>query len=132
MSNRKIAIIASHGSRDAAYKVFNIATAAASMGAEVSIFFTFEGLSLIHREANQALPLPPAMAGLEEVMKAQNLPTVPELVAMARELEVKFIACQMTMDLMGITAEQLVDGIEVGGAASFLAAAFDADVTLTF
>ncbi|MFZ5825509.1 MAG: DsrE/DsrF/DrsH-like family protein [Bacillota bacterium] len=132
MSNRKIAIIAAIGTRDAAYKVFNIATAAASMGAEVSIFFTFEGLKLIHKQAYQALELPPAMAGLEGAMKANNLPEIPELVSMAQEMGVNFIACQMTMDLMSIEKEHLVDGIEVGGAASFLAAGFEADITLTF
>lgn len=132
MSTRKVAIIAANGTRDAAYKAFNIATAAASMGAEVSIFFTFDGLKLIHREAYKALELPPAMAGLEGALKANNVPEVPDLVSMAQELGVTFIACQMTMDLMSIEKEHLVDGIEVGGAASFLAAGFEADVTLTF
>lgn len=132
MSNRKVAIIAANGGMDAAYKVFNIATAAASMGSEVSIFFTFDGLKLIHKAANGNLALPPYMEGLQEAFAAQNLPTIPELVEMAQEMDVKFIACQMTMDLMSITEEQLVDGIEVGGAATFLAAAYEADVSLTF
>ncbi len=132
MSERKVAIIASNGGLDAAYKVFNIATAAASMGAEVSIFFTFEGLKLIHREAYKNLPLPASMEQLKDAFKANGVPEIPELVSMAREMGVKLIACQMTMDVMGIGHEQLVDGVEVGGAATFLAAAYDADVSLTF
>ncbi|HWI60449.1 MAG TPA: DsrE/DsrF/DrsH-like family protein [Symbiobacteriaceae bacterium] len=132
MSQRKVAIIAANGGMDAAYKVLNIATAAASMDAEVTVFFTFEGLKLIHQQAYGNLALPAGMAGLQESFQANNVPTVPALVAMAQELGVKFIACQMTMDLMGVAQEQLVEGIEVGGAATFLAFAFDADVTLTF
>jgi len=128
MADRKVAIIAANGGLDAAYKVFNIATAAASMGSGVSVFFTFEGLKLIHKQAYGALAAPASMEGV----KTEGLPTIPELVGMAQEMGVQFIACQMTMDLMSIEQEHLVEGIEVGGAASFLAAAFDADVTLTF
>ena len=57
MSN-KVAIIASNGGLFDAYKVFNIATAAAATEKEVAIFFTFEGLNLIHKQAMQALPMP--------------------------------------------------------------------------
>lgn len=132
MSERKVAIIAANGGMDAAYKVLNIATVAASMGAEVSVFFTFEGLKLIHKQANANLALPAAMEGLQGAFAAQNIPPVPELVGIAQELGIKFIACQMTMDLMGITESDLVEGIEVGGAASFLAVAYEADLSLTF
>lgn len=132
MSERKLAIIAASGGLDSAYKVFNIATVAASMGTEVTIFFTFDGLKLIHKKAYGALPMPASMEGLQERFKEQNIPPVPDLVGMAQEMDVKFVACQMTMDLMGVEKEDLVDGIEVGGAASFLAFAYDADVTLTF
>lgn len=128
----KLAIIAANGGMDAAYKVLNIATAAASMGTDVSVFFTFEGLKLIHKQMYGNLQLPAAMEGLQDSFKANNIPTVPELVSVAQELGVKFIACQMTMDLMGIEKEHLVDDIEVGGAATFLAFAYTANVTLTF
>jgi peroxiredoxin family protein len=130
--SHKVAIIAANGGRDAAYKVLNIASAAAAMGDEVAIFFTFEGLKLIHKQMNGNLALPAAMAGMEGAFKASNVPEVPELVAMAQEMGVKYIACQMTMDLMSIAPADLVEGIEVGGAATFLAFAYDADVTLTF
>lgn len=132
MPNRRVAIIAANGGRDAGYKALNIATAAAAMGDEVGIFFTFEGLKLIHRQMYGQLPLSSGMAGLEGAFQANNVPSIPELAGMAQEMGVKFIACQMTMDLMGIAADDLVEGIEVGGAATFLAFAYDADVTLTF
>lgn len=80
----KVAIIAANGTLDAAYKVFNIATAAASMGSEVAVFFTFDGLKLIHREAYRALPMPAAMQGMEGALAAHNVPTIPELVEIAR------------------------------------------------
>ncbi|CAH0317900.1 hypothetical protein SRABI80_04736 [Peribacillus frigoritolerans] len=51
---------------------------------------------------------------------------------MAQEMDVKFIGCQMTMDVLGMEKEAFVDGIEVGGAVTFLEFAKDADVTLTF
>lgn len=130
--SRKVAMIASNGSLDVAYKVFNIATAGASMGDEVTIFFTFEGLQMIHKQAYGNLSLPPGMAGLVDAFAAKGVPSIPELVDIARELSVQFIACQMTMDLLEIQVADLVDGVEVGGAATFLAFAHDADVTLTF
>lgn len=129
---KKTAIIASNGGLFEAYKVFNIATAAAASDHEVSIFFTFEGLNLIHKEANQQLPMPEGKEHFEEGFKKSNVPAIPELIEMAQELDVKFIGCQMTMDVMGLEKEAFVDGIEVGGAVTFLDFAQDADVTLTF
>ncbi|MFB7642582.1 DsrE/DsrF/DrsH-like family protein, partial [Peribacillus butanolivorans] len=58
--------------------------------------------------------------------------SIPELLSMAQEMDVKFIGCQMTMDVMGLEKEAFVDSIEVGGAVTFLEFAKDADVTLTF
>jgi peroxiredoxin family protein len=130
--NKKVAIIASNGGLFDAYKVFNIATAAAATDQEVAIFFTFEGLNLIHKEANQQLPMPEGKEHFAEGFAKANVPTIPELLAMAQEMGVTFIGCQMTMDVMGLDQEVLVDGIEVGGAVTFLEFAKDADVTLTF
>ena len=129
---KKVAIIASNGSLFDAYKVFNIATAAAASDAEVGIFFTFEGLNLIHKDAHQQLPTPEGREHFKEGFEKANVPSIPELLEMAKELGVKFIACQMTMDVMGLDKDQFVDGIEVGGAASFIAYATDANITLTF
>ncbi|ETP67998.1 DsrE family protein [Planococcus glaciei CHR43] len=128
----KTAIIASNGSLFDAYKVYNIATAAAASDHEVAIFFTFEGLNLINKEAYGQLALPEGKEQLAEGFKNANVPTIPELAEMAQELEVKFIGCQMTMDLFGLEKDAFIDGIDVGGAVTFLDFAKDADVTLTF
>jgi peroxiredoxin family protein len=106
--------------------------AAAATGQEVAIFFTFEGLNLIHKETNGKLPLPEGKEHSAEGFKKANVPSIPQLVIMAQEIDVKFIGCQMTMDVLGMEKEAFVDGIEVGGAVTFLEFAKDADVTLTF
>ncbi|MED4532788.1 DsrE/DsrF/DrsH-like family protein [Metabacillus fastidiosus] len=130
--NKRVAIIASNGGLFDAYKVFNIATAAAATDQEVTVFFTFEGLNLIHKEAYKELPILEGKEHFEEGFTKANVPAIPELVAMAQEMGVKFIGCQMTMDVMGLEKEAFVDGMEVGGAVTFLEFAKDADVTLTF
>ncbi|MFS0840665.1 DsrE/DsrF/DrsH-like family protein [Paenibacillus sp. 1P03SA] len=130
--SRKVAIIASSGGMFDAYKVFNLATAAAAADAEVGIFFTFEGLNLIHKDMHKQLPLPEGREAMAEGFKKANVPPVGELLGMAQELGVRMIACQMTMDVMGLAEEDFVKGIEVGGAATFLDFAFDADLTLIF
>lgn len=129
---KKVAIIASNGGLFDAYKVFNIATAAAATDQEVSIFFTFEGLNLIHKQANQQLPMPEGKEHFAEGFAKANVPAIPEMVEMAQEMGVKFIGCQMTMDVMGLEKDAFVEGIEVGGAVTFLEFAKDAAVTLTF
>lgn len=131
MSTR-VAIIASNGGLFDAYKVFNIATASAATEAEVAIFFTFEGLDLIHKQGHQQLPLPVGKEYFAEGFKNANVPSIPELVNMAQELGVKLIACQMTMDVMDLKKEDFVEGIEVGGAVTFLDFAKDANVSLSF
>ncbi|WP_042355831.1 DsrE/DsrF/DrsH-like family protein [Bacillus rubiinfantis] len=130
--NKRVAIIASNGGLFDAYKVFNIATAAAASDQEVAIFFTFEGLNLIHKEAHKQLPMPAGKEHFAEGFANANVPSIPELVAMAQDLGVKFIGCQMTMDVMGLTEKDFIDGIDVGGAVTFLDFAKDADITLTF
>lgn len=130
--SKRVAIISSNGGLFDAYKVFNIATAAAATEQEVAIFFTFEGLNLIHKEANQQLPMPEGKEHFAEGFAKANVPAIPEMVEMAQDLGVKLIGCQMTMDVMGLEKEAFVDGIEVGGAVTFLEFAQDANVTLTF
>lgn len=128
----KVAIIAANGGLFDAYKVFNVATAAAASDAEVGIFFTFEGLNLIHKQAHQQLPMPAGREHFQEGFQKANVPSIPELLEMAKELGVKIIACQMTMDVMSLSEEEFVEGIEVGGAASFIEFAKDANITLSF
>ncbi|MGM9974515.1 MAG: DsrE/DsrF/DrsH-like family protein [Clostridiaceae bacterium] len=130
--SKKVAIIASNGDIFNAYKVFNIANAAAATDMEVAVFFTFEGLNLIHKQGVKNIVMPQGMEQLEEGFKKANVPSVEELASMAQEMDVKFIACQMTMDVMGIEKEHLMDGIEVGGAVTFLEFAKNADITLSF
>ncbi|MBW1730277.1 MAG: DsrE/DsrF/DrsH-like family protein [Deltaproteobacteria bacterium] len=63
-------------------------------------------------------------------MAAQNVPTIQDLLNACLESEVKLIACQMTMDMMGVKKEDLIDGIELGGAATFLEYASKCNITL--
>ncbi|MFX3624822.1 MAG: DsrE/DsrF/DrsH-like family protein [Ectobacillus sp.] len=128
----KVAIIAANGGLFDAYKVFNIATAAAATDAQVEIFFTFEGLNLIHKEGHKNLPMPIGKEHFQEGFQKANVPSIESLLQMAQELGVKLIACQMTMDVMSLEKEHFVEGIDVGGAATFLNYAKDADITLTF
>ncbi|MDU0206292.1 DsrE/DsrF/DrsH-like family protein [Paenibacillus sp. MAH-36] len=132
MTNKKVALIASTGGLETAYKVLNIATAAAALDAEVAIFFTFEGLSIIHKESEQLLQLKPGNEGLEEGFKKANVPSVKELIEIAKDSGVRLIGCQMTIDVMGLDKEHFIEGIELGGAATFLDFAFDAQVSLNF
>lgn len=128
----KVAIIASNDGVFDAYKVFNIATAAASMDQEVAVFFTFEGLNLIHKQANKTLPMPEGKERFAEGFANANVPSIPEMVEMAQGLGVRLIGCQMTMDVMGLTADDFIENVEVGGAVTFLQFAKNADVSLTF
>ena len=149
-----VAIIASKGTLDMAYPPLILAAAAAAMGEDVQIFFTFYGLNIVKKGgadhlsvapiANPAMPVPmpnilgmlPGMTPMATwMMKSQffakhNVATIPELIQQCQDLGVKMIACQMTMDVMGIRAEDLLPGVEVGGAATFLNAASQCHTTL--
>lgn len=153
-SKNKVAIIASKGTLDMAYPPLILATAAAAMGEDVEVFFTFYGLNIIKKGgaerlqvapiANPAMPVPvpniigmlPGMTPMATwMMKSQffarnHVATIPELLEQCKELGVKLIACQMTMDVMGIKREDLLDEVEVGGAATFLNYAAEAHTTL--
>jgi peroxiredoxin family protein len=152
-AKRRVAIIASKGTLDMAYPPLILATTAAAMDADARIFFTFYGLNLLKKGgpeklqvapiANPAMPVPmPNILGMlpgmtpmaTRMMKGMfakhNVVSVPELLHQAIELDVKLIACQMTMEVMGIRREDLIDGIEFGGAAMFLGFATGAHTTL--
>ena len=75
-----------------------------------------------------------AMATLmmKKWMAAQNVPSIQELLEVCMESRVKLIACTMSMDVMGIKKEDLIDGIEFGGAATFLEYASRCNITLLF
>jgi len=151
----RLAIIAGHGTLDAAYPPLILATAAAAMDMETAIFFTFFGLEILKKDkanklqvapiANPAMPMPvPNIIGMLPGMTAMatsmmngwmqkaHVAKLGELLEIAVESGVKLIACQMTMDVMGIKKEDLIAGIEIGGAATFLEFASQNAITLTF
>ena len=149
-----VAIIASKGTLDMAYPPLILASAAAAMGENVEIFFTFYGLDIIKKGgaehlkvapiANPAMPVPiPNIVGMlpgmtpmatwmmkHEFFGKHHVAPIEQLLQECVDLGVKLIACQMTMDVMGIKAEDLIDGVEVGGAATFINFANDAHITL--
>jgi peroxiredoxin family protein len=154
-SAKRLAIIALHGTMDMAYPPFILATAAAAMDMEVAIFFTFYGLELLKKGkidklkvapiANPAMPVPmpniigmlPGMTAMATMMmnkwmKKAAVSKLSELLGLSKELGVKLIACQMTMGVMGVKKEDLIDGLEFGGAATFLEFASHNAITLTF
>lgn len=150
---KKMAIIASKGTLDQAYPPLILASTAAALDMEVAIFFTFYGLDIINKKkyhrlkvpplGNPAMPIPvpnfigglPGMTAMATKMMRNwmgnaNVPSVPELVEMCMEADVRMIACQMTVDVLGLNKEDFIDGVEFGGAATFLEFAKDADITL--
>jgi len=149
----RMAIVASKGSMDMAYMPLILASTAGAMEMEAAIFFTFYGLQIIHKKhnknlkvaplANPAMPMPvpniigvlPGMTAMATMMMKswmgkQNVPPIPDLLDMCKEGGVKLIACQMSMDVMGIHKEDLVDGLEFAGAGTFLGYAAEAAITL--
>ncbi|MFR0357383.1 DsrE/DsrF/DrsH-like family protein [Streptomyces sediminimaris] len=154
-ATRTAAIVASKGTLDWAYPPLILANAAAAIGMDVSVFFTFYGLNIIHKDAerrlrvdpvgNPAMPMPvrvpdivsslPGMVPMASAMMrskfARNkVATVRELLTEAREAEVRLIACQMTVDVFGHRPEDFIDGVEFAGAAAFMARARKAHTTL--
>ena len=153
-ARNKVAIIASKGTLDMAYPPLILASAAAAMGEDVEIFFTFYGLDIVKKGgaehlkvapiANPAMPVPmpnivgmlPGMTPMATwMMKSQffgkhHVAPLEQLLEECVDLGVKLIACQMTMDVMGIKAEDLIEGVEVGGAATFINFANNAHITL--
>ena len=155
MSSNRLAIIAVHGTLDLAYPPLILATAALALDMEAAIFFTFYGLEIIKKGnadklmvapiANPAMPMPvpniigmiPGMTAMatgmmHSWMKKANVAKLSELLEMAVEGGVKIFACQMSMDVMGIKKEDLIDGIEVVGAATFLEYASQDAMCLSF
>jgi peroxiredoxin family protein len=158
--SKRLAIISAHGTLDAAYPPLILATAALAMDMEAAIFFTFYGLEIIKRGnadklqvpslANPAMPQPipgisvpnivgvlPGMTAvatgmMNSWMKKANVSKLSELLAMAVEMGVRIIGCQMSMDVMGIKKEDLIDGVEIGGAATFLEFASENAIALSF
>lgn len=149
-------IVVFSGDLDKAIAAFIIANGATSMGSKVNMFFTFWGLNVLRKEthinlkkdfiSNMFSKMMPRgskklgiskmnMGGLgskmiRKVMNDKNISSLEELIEFARNSGVKFIACQMSMDVMGITKEELIDGIEIGGVATMLSDANESNVNL--
>ncbi len=154
MATKKMALIATKGTLDMAYPPFILASTAAALGWEVQIFFTFYGLQLLRKDlsgiaisplANPAMPMPvpmpvvvKMMPGMESMatmmmkakMKKKGVASLEELRTVCVESDVKFIACQMTVDLFDFERSDFIDGIEYGGAATFMKFAGESDVCL--
>jgi peroxiredoxin family protein len=155
-TNRHKTLVVFSDAFDKAMAAFIIANGAAAMGGEVTMFFTFWGLNLLRRSA--AVPVRKTfiermfgwmmprgadktalsqmnMAGLgtamiKGIMRKKNVLSLPELMASAQQSGVRLVACTMTMDLMGIKREELIDGVEEGGVAMYLDRAGSANVNL--
>ena len=143
------------GDLDKAIASFIMANGAAAMGRPVTMFFTFWGVSLLRRLEKVRvkksfigkmfsimLPRGSKKLGLSRmnfggigakmiraVMKQNGVSSLEELIESARQKGVKFVACQMSMELMGITAEELIDGVELGGVATMLGSTEKSDLT---
>lgn len=144
------------GDLDKAIASFIIATGAASMGKEVTMFFTFWGLNVLKRKEKvkvqkdtmekmfdmmlpsntNKLPLSKMNMGgmgpkmINEIMKKHNVDDIDTLINNAINMGVKLVACSMSMDLMGIKKEELIDGVDLGGVAAYLGAAEDSGLNL--
>jgi len=150
-------IVMFSGDLDKVLAGFLIAAGAATAGLETSIFFTFWGLSALKKaearaagtrnikEKMFAMMTPSGSAALgvsrmnfmgigasmmRSMMKDKGIASLEELMDVARELGVRFIACTMTMDIMAVSKEELVDGLEYGGVATYMADAARSRVTL--
>jgi peroxiredoxin family protein len=153
----RVTLVVLSGDMDRVMAAFIIATGAASMGMRVTMFFTFWGLNAIRRPGGRTratdalrrmfgffnkggadrLPLSRfhfwglGTRMMKLVMKQNRMPGVPELMEIAKDLGVKFIACTTTLGLMGITKDTLMDGIDqFAGVSTYLAEAKDAQVNL--
>ncbi len=158
-SNAKsMSIIVTKGTLDWAYPPFILATTAAAMGLDVTMFFTFYGLTLLKKDldlkvntlGNAAMEMPmmgghmampnilAAMPGatalttsmMKNLIKKKGVASIEELREAAIESDVNMIGCQMTMDLFEIKKEDMIDGITVGGAASWVDIATRSDINL--
>lgn len=144
------------GDLDKAIASFIIANGSASMGKKVTMFFTFWGLNILRRKPQVALNkgfmerllgkmMPQGSTGLplskmnmlglgprliRRIMQQKNVASLEQLIEQARRLNVRLVACNMTMEIMGIKKEELIEGVEIGGVATFLNEADKSGTTL--
>jgi peroxiredoxin family protein len=157
MATKKLTIIATKGTLDWAYPPFILASTAAALGYQTTMFFTFYGLGLLRRKldlkvsplGNPGMPMPmgmnkwfpvagTAIPGMEAMMtammkhkiKSKGVASIEELRALCIEAEVRLIGCQMTIDLFDMKRSDFIDEIELGGAATYFEYAGESDVSL--
>jgi peroxiredoxin family protein len=153
---KKTTIVLFSGDYDKAMAAYIIANGAAAYDHEVTIFHTFWGLNALRKDENmkmkkgflekmfgKMMPRGVEKMGLSKmnfagmgpkmiknVMKKHNAMPLSDLVDMAKEQDVKLVACTMTMDLLGLQKEELLDDIDYAGVAAYLADAEDGNVNL--
>ncbi|MFS0637910.1 DsrE/DsrF/DrsH-like family protein [Mesobacillus foraminis] len=153
---KKTTIVLFSGDYDKAMAAYIIANGAAAYDHEVTIFHTFWGLNALRKDEDIAvekgfiekmfakmMPRGADKMGLskmhfagfgpkmiKDVMKKHNAMSLPKLIEMAQKQDVKLVACTMTMDLLGLQQEELLDNIEYAGVAAYLADAEDGNVNL--
>ena len=149
-------IIVFDGDMDKVLASFIIANGALAMGRPVTMFFTFWGLNALRKSQKQNIKktavesmfgaMLPRGAGklslskmnmggmgtamMKKIMKDKNIDSLEELMKKAMANGVKIIACSMSMDVMGIRKEELIDGVEIGGVGTYLGEAEEANVNL--
>lgn len=155
---KSMSLIVTKGTLDWAYPPFILATTAAAMGLEVTMFFTFYGLTLLKKKldlkistlGNPAMQMPMmgmhmalpnlvsavpgvdgiATAMMKNLIKKKGVASIEDLRAMALEADVNMIACQMTMDLFEYKLDDMIEGPVLGGAASYIEVATKSDINL--
>jgi peroxiredoxin family protein len=129
---KSMAIVVAESSFDKAIMPFMLAVSGAAAGMEVHLFFTFFGLNVLKKKFRPRLPglMAPFTFMMERKMRQKNVPGLNELRQQAVELGINLYGCSTSMDLMGVTKEDLISGAKVAGATAFLALAARSDVQL--
>ncbi|TQR20443.1 DsrE/DsrF/DrsH-like family protein [Psychrobacillus vulpis] len=156
MEKKRTTIVLFSGDYDKAMAAYIIANGAAAYDHEVTIFHTFWGLNALRKQEDvevkkgflekmfgKMMPRGAEQLGLSKMQMAgmgpkmikhvidkHNALTLTQLIEMAQEQEIKLVSCTMTMDLLGLQQEELLDGIEYAGVAAYLADAEDGNVNL--
>jgi predicted peroxiredoxin len=118
--NGKMLIFCGSDEPHKAFPPFMLGSGGLAMDMELTLFFTLTGLNIIRKGGAEKIVLPGAPK------------TMPEFLEIMREGDAKMIACSAAFPIAGIKEEDLIDGVECGGVATFVSAAQEADVVLTF
>jgi peroxiredoxin family protein len=155
---KSMSLIVTKGSLDWAYPPFILATTAAAMGLNVSMFFTFYGLNLLKKKLDLAItplgnpgmampmmgghmkmpnimPIIPGMDAMatgmmKNLIKKKGIASIEELRDLAVEADVNMVACQMTMDMFEYELDDLIEGPDLGGAATYIEIATKSEINL--